>query len=29
MAAPDTAQMYEDMILRHTARLRNAETVVG
>ena len=29
MAVRDTAQMYEDVILRHTARLRNAETIVG
>jgi len=29
MAACDTAQMYEDVILRHTARLRKAETIVG
>jgi len=29
MAACDTAQMYEDVMLRHTARLRKAETIVG
>jgi len=29
MAADDTAQMYADVILRHTVRLRNAETIAG
>jgi len=29
MAACDTAQMYENVILRHTTRLRTANTIVG
>ena len=29
LAACDTAQMYEDVILQRTARLRKAETIVG
>jgi len=29
MTACDTAQMYADMILRHTTRLRTADTIIG
>jgi hypothetical protein len=29
MAAYDAAQIYEDVIFQHTARLRKAQTIVG